>query len=679
MERAQPPANWDLESDEIASVTSEDLHANRPNRWSGPESSWRTLTGEERLLWRSMQQLHNEDLALHLYDAFALRRAGRNANTARGLTIGTDDGHDAIWAPPKAWTAWPLKERHVPRETLLKKHEDEDERFTLRKAAPRLPRSALQEELGATILRLAKERFRKRKWGLPVQASAADIAAATASEAELSDDAASLPSSPPMSGHAESGDEDGKMQIDRDSDRGGQDEDDEQPAKRARRTASPTYEPVVSANDDLSYELLDPCVRHIVAQLDRTLTILHNTRVAGVSHLSDSSTDSDSDSQTPRRRSRGRPRRTPQPGDDESALSSPSGSGGPRRRGRPRKLRIPREGETEDEFRVRIARETHRRIPPTQEDKDAAFEEWLRGEDVRRAARAREEAAAAAASEGESNAEAKLRRWGLRDWSDVVGAAALAGFPEDVIKRTAKRCSRLLGEGMLIRRLDETPASRGPDLPTAEFEYRPEPIRPFTSSRPATSCSSAASSSANTDAEDDAQATLQQRRLASLASTPSPRGRGRPGSASSASRSRSRSSAGLAFCPVASCERAATGFARRVNLRRHMHLVHPGRAALADAAPADADADSDDEVRGAVHVDGFLRPIAVARGWRGGDVRRRRAPPGGLGKRAARGRSRVDPDGDEEDDGGGGGGQDGQARQGAAGSNGGDETADDSC
>lgn len=557
----------------------------------------------------------------------------------------------------------------MPREALVKKHEDEDERFTFRKAEPRLPRSQLQEELGATILRLAKERFRRRGWNLSAQADATEV--------ELSEDPASLPSSPPMPDHAGSDDQDGEMQMDRDS---GPPEDDGQPApaKRARRESPQTYEPVVSTNDEESYELLDVCVRHIVAQLDRALTILHNTRVAGVSQLSDSSTDSDSDSQASRRRSRGRPRRTPQPGDSSDALSSPGNPGGPRRRGRPRKPRMPREGETEDEFRVRIAREGHRRIPWTQQDKDAAFEEWLREGDERMAAGRAGDESAAAASEGDKsevldetatdgdgedgdgdNVEAKLRRWGLRDWGDVLGAAGMAGFPAGVIKRTARRCARLLGEGIVMRRLDEIPASRALDQPTPEVAYRPEPIRdPFTSSWPATSRSSTASTCGDSDADDsdDAAAlTLQQRRLASLASSPSPRrGRRRRGSESSASRSRSRSSAGLAFCPVASCERAATGFARRVNLRRHLHLVHPGRA-------ADADADSDDEVLGAVHVDGFLRPIAVARGWRGETVRRRDLPrrgdrrgrDDGHGAGVAGGEHCHDGHGDADSDGGG--------------------------
>ncbi|KND91201.1 hypothetical protein TOPH_03963, partial [Tolypocladium ophioglossoides CBS 100239] len=206
MERNAPTTDWDLDSDEIASVTSEDLHSNRPNRWTGPKSSWRLLTQEERLLWRSVRQLEDQDLAAHLYDAFALRRAGGSAETARGLTVKMEDGQDAIWAPPKLWTSWPLKERHMPQEGLIKKQDDEDEKFTFRMEEKKIPSSELQGELGATILRLAKERFRKRTRTRPVQASIESAAAAESS----------LPSSPPVSGSAESGEDSGRMQIDSD-------------------------------------------------------------------------------------------------------------------------------------------------------------------------------------------------------------------------------------------------------------------------------------------------------------------------------------------------------------------------------------------------------------------------------------------------------------------------------
>jgi hypothetical protein len=72
------PAEWDLDSDEIASIASEELYEKRPNRWQGPQSTWRTLTEDERQLWRSMEQIRDQDLAVHLYNAFALKREKPN-------------------------------------------------------------------------------------------------------------------------------------------------------------------------------------------------------------------------------------------------------------------------------------------------------------------------------------------------------------------------------------------------------------------------------------------------------------------------------------------------------------------------------------------------------------------------------------------------------------------------
>lgn len=90
--QTQPPptANWaELDSDEIASIASEDLHDNRPNRWHGPKSSWRSLTEEERTLWQSMKRLGDQDLAVHLYDTFALKKRARDPATAQDLTVHT--------------------------------------------------------------------------------------------------------------------------------------------------------------------------------------------------------------------------------------------------------------------------------------------------------------------------------------------------------------------------------------------------------------------------------------------------------------------------------------------------------------------------------------------------------------------------------------------------------------
>ncbi|KAH7155551.1 hypothetical protein B0J13DRAFT_469600 [Dactylonectria estremocensis] len=598
-------ANWELDSDEIASIASEDLHEHRPNRWTGAKSSWRTLTEEERLLWQSMKRLQDNDLAAHLYNAFALKRRGRDAVTAKELMIRMENGENAIWAPPKLWTAWPLKHKQVPKDRLLNSQHEEDneERFTFRRPEQPLPSTELEEELSATILRTAKRRFTRRKAKMPRTSIESD-----AIPGEGGNDTTPGPSSREQSMQPEAEDEDEKML----------DTDDPAPASQARRSKPQTYEPVVSTNDELSYDLLRPSVRHILSQLDNTLSTLHNSRVAGLNYLSDSSTEDESDGQGSQKRARGRPRRM-SPGEADKASLDADRPAIPSKRGRPRKVHVPDEGESHEEMLLRIARQSHRRLPVTPKDEDAAFEDWMReGDEITQRERSmsfKRGASRGSTTDGDSGLDdgkpgKKLARWGLRDWSDVVGAAALAGFSSDVIARTARRCADLFGEGMVVRRLNEAPLSHGTGIETTE--YRPEPIR-----------------LPDSDADDsDDEADPVQRRRVSLArsshdrsSTEPPRGRlsraqspaASRSSAASGSRSRStsRSATGLFLCPIPSCDRATQGFSRKTNLRRHLELVHQGQT---------EEMDSDEEVVGAVHVDGFLRPIVPARGWRGEDT-----------------------------------------------------------
>ena len=80
---------WELDTDEIRSVASDDLHDQRPNRWTGPKSTWRELTQDDRLLWQSMKHLRDQDLAVHLYNSFALKQRGKDERLAQDLTIKT--------------------------------------------------------------------------------------------------------------------------------------------------------------------------------------------------------------------------------------------------------------------------------------------------------------------------------------------------------------------------------------------------------------------------------------------------------------------------------------------------------------------------------------------------------------------------------------------------------------
>ncbi|KAL2148105.1 hypothetical protein VTH82DRAFT_2222 [Thermothelomyces myriococcoides] len=86
-------------------------------------------------------------------------------------------------------------------------------------------------------------------------------------------------------------------------------------------------------------------------------------------------------------------------------------------------------------------------------------------------------------------------------------------------------------------------------------------------------------------------------------------------------RSRSRTPGLSHLCPYPRCPRAVEGFTKRSRLRRHLQEVHGERGFQ---FPEDEE-DSADEMEGGIHVDGFLRPIKIRKGWRGDDLRQR--PP----------------------------------------------------
>lgn len=75
---------WDKSTSEIQSEDSDDLHENRPNRWRGHPQTWLSITEEERLTYNALERVKNQDLSLHLYNAFALRQRRTTAATGDG-------------------------------------------------------------------------------------------------------------------------------------------------------------------------------------------------------------------------------------------------------------------------------------------------------------------------------------------------------------------------------------------------------------------------------------------------------------------------------------------------------------------------------------------------------------------------------------------------------------------
>ena len=74
MAQANDEGEWDKDTDEVNSLDSDELYETRPNRWKGQPSSWTTITEQDRLTYSAFEELRNRDLAIHLYNASALKR-----------------------------------------------------------------------------------------------------------------------------------------------------------------------------------------------------------------------------------------------------------------------------------------------------------------------------------------------------------------------------------------------------------------------------------------------------------------------------------------------------------------------------------------------------------------------------------------------------------------------------
>lgn len=76
---------WDKTTASIASLSSDELYDSRPNRWRGPRSTWRTFTQEDRSVYEALEARRRGDLAVHLYNAYALKGKRRRIGASGEL------------------------------------------------------------------------------------------------------------------------------------------------------------------------------------------------------------------------------------------------------------------------------------------------------------------------------------------------------------------------------------------------------------------------------------------------------------------------------------------------------------------------------------------------------------------------------------------------------------------
>lgn len=579
----------------------------RPNRWTGPPSTWQALTNQERGLEASLIELRNRDLNIHLYNSFALKRKAREYREAKNLKPSpspsrendeADDDQDFEelarkgWAPPRGWTAWPLPPEQVPRPDEHVGPEDKDDLFTFKMKEKERPSRELEEVVVGTALKFARERWQDREMALSedvFEEGSSDGEMMDFEESEESEDSegTELDGKPP------------KEVLDGDLlSEGGH-----KPLVK-KLSQPPSNEvllrPVQSADDQRSRDLLRPSIRHTLSQLDEVLMALHYARqtchryAADSDFSSENDTDNDEkarsevskDKSTPEKKPRGRPRKfenlasrhktadseASEPVDVELWRTKKS------HRGRPQRRYEALEGETQEEYLVRIARLQKKPLPSFASSRASSPRPpSSRGTTP--------EQSPVKKRKRSLSLSLKRERLDVRDWSEVLGSAALVGFNPDVIARTAQRCADLFGEGMSMRTLLET-ASGATDSHSITT-YMPEEIPDLASELQA--------SSGESEDEDTDTKILEAKTL--RAYLPSQYN---------------------CLCPVENCPRQVRGFGFNSELMRHLAKSH---GLTKDEASELLD--DDEEMYGGVHVDGFLKSIKNPRGGRGGDKRQR--------------------------------------------------------
>lgn len=177
----------------------------------------------------------------------------------------------------------------------------------------------------------------------------------------------------------------------------------------------------------------------------------------------------------------------------------------------------------------------------------------------------------------------------------MLGSAALVGFSPDVIARATQRCADLFGEGMTMMSLAEAPFSqKDADLVTT---YLPEEL-------PDLGPEDDGSQNEDESSDDLQQSNAEVSRSSSRAPKQTP-----------AAVPRNQTW----FCPFEDCTRQVQGFGYVSGLRRHLARSHKMTEDEIDEL-----LDDDQEMDGAIHVDGFLKPMRNKRGLRGTDKKPRK-------------------------------------------------------
>ena len=426
------PIDTDLIEDKLP--IEDDLQSSPPprvddNKHGIPSSTYLSHIAEERDLATSLDALTARDLSIHLFNAFALKRRARSllslsrskpkplpqdrlgsptlSNDAAlqevadvkiespTTAITYEQVGDAGWQPPRVWTAWPMKAEEVPREE--KKWEEDDLFANLRDKILDRPSDLLKELLVARVLKVAKERFMARRLE-----DASQEASPASSEHDERSPSTSQPEITPKSPSSDTNE-------------------------------GPILKPVIMADNDRATSILQPSIQHILSNLDKLLTNLHiarasyavskrRTHLHGLDGATSDPTASYADTSLPssprkRRRSHSTSKHSHKSPKTEIKDSSSSHN---ETSYEPRRLK-----------RQRTTSPSHSRPPHNKSRSKSKHRSQS------------------------NHTTTRPSKFGLLDWSTVLGIASLSNFPPAAVLRASKRCANLFDQGMKFRVLHE--------------------------------------------------------------------------------------------------------------------------------------------------------------------------------------------------------------------------------
>jgi hypothetical protein len=552
-----------LEDDEDES----ELKPSRPNRFTGHPGTWQRYTAADRQIAASLEKIDSEDLTAHLYNTHNLkRRLRRPAEKLTGVKSwqGKDawlkKGEDLQYTDPVGETETELIPPKswtawpVPPNQLPHKKEN-------------VERADSEEDtwyIGAVGAQSAGEVMREEILALMLRQAKEQWLSRESDQEE--DDVPSRPK-PRAKSEGKGVKSDVDIQDQEGRETGSSPFETEPNEKKVERRGKkgafqqeePLSKPTFLADDDEARRILQPSVNSLLTRLDGLALGLRRSRLNHLgkgAHSDRSESEFGSDTEQAGLRAKRLP----------SRAQSKSHTGR-----KAKNLSTSRTGHTL-KHKEKPSKKPKKPETEVLDDSDSVSDYGADHEDeIDLQSSSSDESSQGmlfnATKKSRKNSDASstnlenARQVGLMDWSEVLGVASMTGWNERAVARAAQRCAALFGEGMSFRTFDEASATQ--PVPEA-VQYTPSTIPDF------------GSLSADT----------------------------------SSNAKRPYFDSGTLRCPHKDCWGSEQDFKIPYRTIEHVIRVH-------DYDPRTNDSDNEERTLGGVHIDGFLQPISLKRGWVG--------------------------------------------------------------